>query len=125
MIFRRFLHGLPFFVRLVSSSIRVWMPSMGSKLDVPILSLHSENSLIMAATLSQRVTISSASLANIRTTTSVVISTSVILFLIAVFVSLGVCVSCRLGDTPCLMFMQCFIAITLFYCAHWQAYVAG
>ncbi|ODM95002.1 Choline/ethanolaminephosphotransferase 1, partial [Orchesella cincta] len=42
-----------------------------------------------------------------------------------VFVSLAVCVSVQLGSAPKLMFLQCFCAITLFYCAHWQTYVSG
>lgn len=42
-----------------------------------------------------------------------------------VFVSLAVCVSVQLGNAPKLMFLQCFCAITLFYCAHWQTYVSG
>jgi len=40
-------------------------------------------------------------------------------------VSLAACVSCQLGNAPKLMFLQCFSAITLFYCAHWQTYVSG
>ncbi|XP_067135767.1 choline/ethanolaminephosphotransferase 1-like isoform X2 [Centruroides vittatus] len=42
-----------------------------------------------------------------------------------VFVSLGVCIAVQLGTYPAWMFFQCFTAITLFYCAHWQTYVSG
>lgn len=42
-----------------------------------------------------------------------------------VFVSLGVCCSVRLGTLPYWMFFQCMMAVTLFYCAHWQTYVSG
>jgi len=42
-----------------------------------------------------------------------------------VFVSVAVCVSCQLGYSLPLMFLQSFCAVTLFYCAHWQTYVSG
>nr|XP_045612529.1 cholinephosphotransferase 1-like isoform X2 [Procambarus clarkii] len=42
-----------------------------------------------------------------------------------VFVSLGVCCSVRLGTHPYWMFFQCMMAVSLFYCAHWQTYVSG
>ncbi|CAL1281987.1 unnamed protein product [Larinioides sclopetarius] len=42
-----------------------------------------------------------------------------------VFVSLGVCIAVQLGMFPSWMFVQCFIAMTLFYIAHWQTYVSG
>ncbi|XP_037792635.1 choline/ethanolaminephosphotransferase 1-like isoform X2 [Penaeus monodon] len=42
-----------------------------------------------------------------------------------VFVSLGVSCSVRLGMLPYWMFFQCMMAVTLFYCAHWQTYVSG
>ncbi|XP_050691772.1 cholinephosphotransferase 1-like isoform X2 [Eriocheir sinensis] len=42
-----------------------------------------------------------------------------------VFVSLGVCCSVRLGTLPYWMFFQCMMAVSLFYCAHWQTYVSG
>ncbi|XP_023223282.1 choline/ethanolaminephosphotransferase 1-like isoform X2 [Centruroides sculpturatus] len=42
-----------------------------------------------------------------------------------VFVSLGVCIATELGTYPAWMFFQCFAAMTLFYCAHWQTYVSG
>ncbi|KAG7176380.1 Choline/ethanolaminephosphotransferase 1-like [Homarus americanus] len=42
-----------------------------------------------------------------------------------VFVSIGVCCSVRLGTHPYWMFFQCMMAVTLFYCAHWQTYVSG
>lgn len=42
-----------------------------------------------------------------------------------VFVALGVCIAVQLGSFPSWMFFQCFAAITLFYCAHWQTYVSG
>ncbi|XP_050679835.1 cholinephosphotransferase 1 isoform X1 [Leptidea sinapis] len=42
-----------------------------------------------------------------------------------VFIALGACIAVRLGDYPTWMFFQCFCAMTLFYCAHWQAYVTG
>ncbi|UYV80287.1 hypothetical protein LAZ67_18002301 [Cordylochernes scorpioides] len=43
----------------------------------------------------------------------------------AVFLALGVCISVQLGAYPTWMFFQCFTAIALFYCAHWQTYVSG
>ncbi|ODM87815.1 Phosphatidylserine synthase 2 [Orchesella cincta] len=42
-----------------------------------------------------------------------------------VFVSLAVCASVQLGSAPKLLFLQCFSAILLYYCAHWQTYVSG
>uniref|UniRef100_A0A0A9Z421 diacylglycerol cholinephosphotransferase n=1 Tax=Lygus hesperus TaxID=30085 RepID=A0A0A9Z421_LYGHE len=42
-----------------------------------------------------------------------------------VFVALSACIAVNLGEYPSWMFFQCFAAITLFYCAHWQAYVSG
>ncbi|EAT36039.1 AAEL011841-PA [Aedes aegypti] len=42
-----------------------------------------------------------------------------------VFVALSACISCQLGYYPRWMFFQCFCAMTLFYCAHWQTYVSG
>ncbi|XP_075547003.1 choline/ethanolaminephosphotransferase 1 bbc isoform X1 [Dermacentor variabilis] len=42
-----------------------------------------------------------------------------------VFVALAVCIAVKLGSYPGWMFFQCFVAITLFYCAHWQTYVSG
>ncbi|KAH8285006.1 hypothetical protein KR054_003835 [Drosophila jambulina] len=42
-----------------------------------------------------------------------------------VFVALSACVSCQLGHYPNWLFFQCFCAIALFYCAHWQTYVSG
>ncbi|CAL4124098.1 unnamed protein product, partial [Meganyctiphanes norvegica] len=42
-----------------------------------------------------------------------------------VFVSLSVCCAVRLGTHPYWMFFQCLMAVTLFYCAHWQTYVSG
>lgn len=42
-----------------------------------------------------------------------------------VFVSLGVACSVRLGTHPYWMFFQTMMAVTLFYCAHWQTYVSG
>jgi len=42
-----------------------------------------------------------------------------------VFVALSACVAVQLGHCPGWMFFQCFCAITLFYCAHWQTYVSG
>ncbi|GIY05052.1 hypothetical protein CEXT_526051, partial [Caerostris extrusa] len=42
-----------------------------------------------------------------------------------VFVSIGVCIAVQLGMYPSWMFFQCFIAMTLFYIAHWQTYVSG
>nr|CAD7195235.1 unnamed protein product [Timema douglasi] len=35
------------------------------------------------------------------------------------------CVAVQLGHYPAWMFFQCFCAMTLFYCAHWQTYVSG
>ncbi|BES99514.1 CDP-alcohol phosphatidyltransferase [Nesidiocoris tenuis] len=42
-----------------------------------------------------------------------------------VFVAISACIAVNLGEYPTWMFFQCFAAITLFYCAHWQAYVSG
>ncbi|XP_022921035.2 choline/ethanolaminephosphotransferase 1 isoform X2 [Onthophagus taurus] len=42
-----------------------------------------------------------------------------------VFVALAACTSVQLGYYPGWMFFQCFSAMTLFYCAHWQTYVSG
>ncbi|XP_053671489.1 cholinephosphotransferase 1 [Anopheles nili] len=42
-----------------------------------------------------------------------------------VFVALSACISVQLGYYPSWMFFQCFCAMTLFYCAHWQTYVSG
>ncbi|XP_039451899.1 cholinephosphotransferase 1 isoform X6 [Culex pipiens pallens] len=42
-----------------------------------------------------------------------------------VFVALSACISVQLGFYPRWMFFQCFCAMTLFYCAHWQTYVSG
>ncbi|XP_034949786.1 cholinephosphotransferase 1 isoform X1 [Chelonus insularis] len=42
-----------------------------------------------------------------------------------VFVALSACISVQLGYYPSWMFFQCFCAMTLFYCAHWQSYVSG
>ncbi|XP_037914033.1 cholinephosphotransferase 1 isoform X6 [Hermetia illucens] len=42
-----------------------------------------------------------------------------------IFVALSACISCQLGVYPNWMFFQCFCAIILFYCAHWQTYVSG
>ncbi|XP_037825273.1 cholinephosphotransferase 1 isoform X2 [Lucilia sericata] len=42
-----------------------------------------------------------------------------------VFVALSACISCQLGHYPNWLFFQCFCAISLFYCAHWQTYVSG
>ncbi|CAB3235629.1 unnamed protein product [Arctia plantaginis] len=42
-----------------------------------------------------------------------------------VFIALGACIAVKLGEYPTWMFFQCFSAMTLFYCAHWQAYVTG
>uniref|UniRef100_T1GLP6 Uncharacterized protein n=1 Tax=Megaselia scalaris TaxID=36166 RepID=T1GLP6_MEGSC len=42
-----------------------------------------------------------------------------------IFVALSACISCQLGHYPAWLFFQCFCAIVLFYCAHWQTYVSG
>lgn len=42
-----------------------------------------------------------------------------------VFVAVSACVAIQLGNNPAMMFFQCFCAVTLFYCAHWQTYVSG
>ncbi|XP_050449379.1 cholinephosphotransferase 1 isoform X5 [Cataglyphis hispanica] len=42
-----------------------------------------------------------------------------------VFVALSACIAVQLGYYPMWMFFQCFCAMTLFYCAHWQTYVSG
>lgn len=42
-----------------------------------------------------------------------------------VFVAISACISVQLGYYPTWMFFQCFCAMALFYCAHWQTYVSG
>ncbi|XP_076273227.1 choline/ethanolaminephosphotransferase 1 bbc isoform X3 [Rhynchophorus ferrugineus] len=42
-----------------------------------------------------------------------------------VFVAVSACTAVQLGNYPAWMFFQCFCAMTLFYCAHWQTYVSG
>ncbi|XP_012345133.1 cholinephosphotransferase 1 isoform X6 [Apis florea] len=42
-----------------------------------------------------------------------------------VFIALSACIAVQLGYYPTWMFFQCFCAMTLFYCAHWQTYVSG
>ncbi|XP_022670928.1 cholinephosphotransferase 1-like [Varroa jacobsoni] len=42
-----------------------------------------------------------------------------------VFVSIGSCITMGYGNIPDYMFLQSFIAISLFYCAHWQTFVSG
>ncbi|XP_046395658.1 cholinephosphotransferase 1 isoform X1 [Ischnura elegans] len=42
-----------------------------------------------------------------------------------VFVAVSACISVQLGYYPTWMFFQCFCAMALFYCAHWQTYVSG
>ncbi|XP_063696938.1 cholinephosphotransferase 1 isoform X1 [Culicoides brevitarsis] len=42
-----------------------------------------------------------------------------------VFVAVSACISVQLGFYPKWMFFQCFCAMILFYCAHWQTYVSG
>jgi len=42
-----------------------------------------------------------------------------------VFVSISVCCAVQLGTAPYWLFCQCIMAVTLFYCAHWQTYVSG
>ncbi|XP_072759027.1 cholinephosphotransferase 1 isoform X4 [Anoplolepis gracilipes] len=42
-----------------------------------------------------------------------------------VFVALSACIAVQLGYYSTWMFFQCFCAMTLFYCAHWQTYVSG
>ncbi|KAK2716378.1 cholinephosphotransferase 1-like isoform X1 [Artemia franciscana] len=42
-----------------------------------------------------------------------------------VCVALSACLAVQLGYHPQWMFLQSFCALTLFYCAHWQAYVSG
>ncbi|XP_065158432.1 choline/ethanolaminephosphotransferase 1 isoform X2 [Atheta coriaria] len=42
-----------------------------------------------------------------------------------VFVALSACIAVQLGHHSEWMFFQCFCAMTLFYCAHWQTYVSG
>jgi len=42
-----------------------------------------------------------------------------------VFVTIASAVSVSLGHIPMALLMQCFVASTMFYCAHWQTYVTG
>lgn len=42
-----------------------------------------------------------------------------------VFVAISACIAVKLGEHPNWMFFQCFCALILFFCAHWQAYVSG
>lgn len=46
-------------------------------------------------------------------------------FIFPVFIALSACIAVQLGYYPTWMFFQCFCAMTLFYCAHWQTYVSG
>lgn len=46
-------------------------------------------------------------------------------FMFLVFIALSACIAVQLGYYPTWMFFQCFCAMTLFYCAHWQTYVSG
>ena len=48
-----------------------------------------------------------------------------LLIIFSVFVALSACIAVQLGYYPTWMFFQCFCAMTLFYCAHWQTYVSG
>lgn len=54
-----------------------------------------------------------------------VVSCLKVIFYLLVFVALSACVAVELGQYPTWMFFQCFCAIVLFYCAHWQTYVSG
>jgi len=42
-----------------------------------------------------------------------------------VFVSLQICLAVRLGENPSFVVYVFILAVTLFYCAHWQTYVSG
>jgi len=42
-----------------------------------------------------------------------------------VIMILAVCVAVELGTHPVWMFYMSFMAVFMFYCAHWQAYVSG
>ncbi|XP_037086484.1 cholinephosphotransferase 1-like isoform X2 [Pollicipes pollicipes] len=42
-----------------------------------------------------------------------------------IFVVVGVSTMTSLGEYPMMMFVVCFTAISLFYCAHWQTFVSG
>ncbi|CAG0893323.1 unnamed protein product [Darwinula stevensoni] len=41
----------------------------------------------------------------------------------SVFISIAACIAVKLGEYPGWMFFQCFSAMALFYCSHWQTYV--
>lgn len=42
-----------------------------------------------------------------------------------VFVAIGFCTVMSLGEYPMWMFSVCFVAVCLFYSAHWQTFVSG
>uniref|UniRef100_A0A3B3CCJ8 Cholinephosphotransferase 1 n=1 Tax=Oryzias melastigma TaxID=30732 RepID=A0A3B3CCJ8_ORYME len=42
-----------------------------------------------------------------------------------VFVAVGTCISCGIGNLPNWMFFCGFIGMFMFFCAHWQTYVSG
>ena len=42
-----------------------------------------------------------------------------------VIMTLAICVAVELGTHPVWMFFMSFMAVFMFYCAHWQAYVSG
>ena len=48
-----------------------------------------------------------------------------LLFVVSVFVVVGVVTMTSMGESPMMMFVVCFTAISLFYVAHWQTFVSG
>ena len=47
------------------------------------------------------------------------------MFVLSVFVVVGVSTMTSMGESPMMMFVVCFTAIGLFYIAHWQTFVSG
>jgi len=42
-----------------------------------------------------------------------------------VFVSIGTCITIRLGVWPNVFFYECFAAMFIYYATHWQTYCSG
>ena len=50
---------------------------------------------------------------------------SVLVVVCPVFVSIGTCITLRLGVWPDVFFYECFAAMFIYYAAHWQTYCSG
>jgi len=49
----------------------------------------------------------------------------VVVVVVVVFVSLGTCITVRLGVWPDVFFYECLAAMFVYYAAHWQTYCSG